>query len=133
MIVGFTGTRTGMNDKQKHLVKIFLKMHRPSRVVHGDCIGADSDFHNICLELKIPIDIRPSNLSTRAWRHATGVLYLPKNPLERNRDIVDQSDEMFACPKEINEVLRSGTWSAIRYARRINKRLYIFYQDGSHD
>jgi hypothetical protein len=49
-----------------------------------------------------------------------------KHPLERNHDIVDQTDFMIAAPFTESEVLRSGTWSTIRYARKQGKEVYIF-------
>lgn len=133
MIIGFTGTRAGMNQKQKDLVKVFLKMHKPSAVAHGDCVGADEDFDDICTRLGTVRYCFPCNLSEhRAFTDAEP-FQVPKPPLERNHDIVDHSDELFACPKETHEVLRSGTWATIRYARKVGKTVYIFYPDGSHE
>lgn len=133
MITGFTGTRAGMNQKQKDLVKVFLKMHVPEAVAHGDCEGADEDFDDICARLGIVRYCFPSNMSEkRAFTDAIP-FQIPKPPLERNHDIVDYSDELFACPKEMHEIRRSGTWATIRYARKVGKRLYIFYRDGSHE
>jgi len=133
MITGFTGTQSGMSQAQKDLVKVFLEMHTPSAVIHGDCIGADKDFDDICDELGIERYSLPSDItSKRAFTDAI-VLREPAPPLERNHAIVDKSDELFACPKEIHEVLRSGTWATIRYAQKTGKTTYIFYRDGSHD
>jgi len=133
MITGFTGTRAGMNQKQKDLVKVFLEMHTPSAVIHGDCVGADKDFDDICAGLGIVRYCCPSDLTTqRAFTDAV-LLQPPKPPLERNHDIVDGVDELFACPKEMNEVKRSGTWATVRYAQRQGKTIYIFYPDGSHE
>jgi len=42
----------------------------------------------------------------------------------RNRDIVDESDMMVACPGGPEE-LRSGTWSTIRYAHKQGKEVLI--------
>jgi len=133
MITGFTGTRAGMNQAQKDLVKVFLEMHKPEAVIHGDCIGADKDFDDICAGLGIMRYCCPCNLT--AQRAFTDAIEWqpPKPPLERNHDIVDASNELFACPKEMREVLRSGTWATIRYARRMEKTTYVFYRDGSHE
>lgn len=51
-------------------------------------------------------------------------------PLERNRTIVDECEVLVACPAG-PEVTRSGTWSTIRYARRIGRPVVIIYPDGS--
>lgn len=133
MITGFTGTQNGMTQAQKDLIRVFLEMHKPTSVIHGDCIGADKDFDDICTEMGIPRYSMPCSItSKRAFTDAT-VLRMPLPPLERNRHIVAETDELFACPKEMREVLRSGTWSTIRYARKTKKTTYIFYKDGSHD
>lgn len=133
MITGFTGTQDGMNQKQKDLTRVFLEMHAPAAVIHGDCVGADKDFDDICAELVITRYCCPSDITAkRAFTDAIP-LQEPKPPLERNHDIVDRSDELFACPKETHEVLRSGTWATIRYAQKMGKPVYIFYPYGSHD
>jgi hypothetical protein len=42
MIIGFTGTRYGMTDKQKSsLQSILSKLETITEVHHGDCIGAE--------------------------------------------------------------------------------------------
>ena len=133
MITGFTGTRAGMNQAQKDLVRVFLEMHKPTAVIHGDCVGADKDFDDICAGLGIVRYCCPCNLTAqRAFTDAV-VLQDPIHPLERNWDIARRSDELFACPKEMRMVMRSGTWATIRYARRVGKTVYIFYRDGSHE
>jgi hypothetical protein len=48
-----------------------------------------------------------------------------KDYLDRNRDIVDNCDLLIATPKETTEVLRSGTWSTVRYAKKIGKPIVI--------
>ncbi len=56
MKVGFTGTRKGMTEFQKTEVRRLLTeyMHgRDMEAHHGDCIGADTDFHNICIDMCI--------------------------------------------------------------------------------
>jgi len=129
MIVGFTGTRAGMTAQQKRLVRDMLQALEPEHVVHGDCIGADADFHTICQELNIDIHIRPSLLHTRAYCSGAKVVHEAGPPLARNRDIVDEANVMLATPKTQNEVLRSGTWAAIRYARG-KKPLRVYYPNG---
>jgi len=129
--IGFTGTRAGMNQAQKILITTYLKEHRPDAVAHGDCIGADKDFDDICADMSILRYAFPGDIPS--MRANTGAIQfqMPKPPLERNKDIVHYSDEMLACPKEMHEVLRSGTWATIRAARRAGKRVHIFYRDGT--
>lgn len=124
MIAGFTGTQTTITTNQfDRLVKLFqdngiIELH------HGDCVGADAIAHDIAVSLNIRTVIHPPiKPFKRAFK--TGDVVLPmKDYLTRNRDIVNASVILFACPKGPEE-LRSGTWSTIRYAWRINKPIEI--------
>ncbi len=130
MIIGFTGTQVGMNQTQKDLVRAFLNLHQPSSVIHGDCVGADKDFDDICAELGIKRYSCPSNLTAkRAYTEAI-VLGEPAPPLERNLVIVSISNELMACPEGLLEIIRSGTWATIRYAKNMKKTAHIFYSNG---
>ena len=127
MRIGFTGTRRGMDSHQKWEVAILVAENKPTEVHHGDCIGADTDFHEICME-HIPIVIHPSNLKTRAWNYAGVTMeHEPKPPIVRDHDIVDSVDMLIACPAQNYEILWSGTWATIRYARKVGKLVRIIY------
>jgi len=116
--VGFTGTQVGMNINQRIIVDAFLRRLKPTEVHHGDCIGADTDFHNICKALNTNIIIHPPIIETKRGFNYSEFIHHPKDYLVRNHDIVDASDWLFATPKENEEVLRSGTWATIRYAKK---------------
>jgi predicted Rossmann fold nucleotide-binding protein DprA/Smf involved in DNA uptake len=45
--------------------------------------------------------------------------------LERNKDIVSESDFLIAAPDSKKERLRSGTWATVRHARKLGKRVMI--------
>lgn len=126
MKIGFTGTHKGMTEFQRKEVNYTLTHRLPSEVHHGDCIGADTDFHNLCLN-EYPIIIHPSNLITRAWNKGADITLEPKPPLVRNHNIVDSVDIMIATPKGRREELRSGTWATIRYCRKRGKPVYVIY------
>jgi hypothetical protein len=139
MVVGFTGTRQGMTPAQKRVVKDLLGELSPVRVVHGDCVGADADFHAIATELGIPIYLRPGHnvrgeSPTRAYCEGADYAYLSRNYLQRDEDIVKDADKgdgvLIACPSGMNEVLRSGTWATIRRARKRHVPQYIVGPDG---
>jgi len=132
MIVGFTGTRSGMTVPQKRTLFDFLFSTRS--VVsfhHGDCIGADREAHDIATKLSIrTIAHPPSNSSKRAFCAADQVLS-SKPYLQRNNDIVSSCDLLIACPKEHSEVVRSGTWSTIRKTENQNKDRIVILPDGT--
>lgn len=119
-ILGFTGSRNGLTPAQKDFILAVINELNPDEVHHGDCVGADALFHQIVrsIDPKIRIVIHPGNIP-KLRAHCKGDEVLPaKDPLERNRDIVDGCDILLGCPEAKIEVQRSGTWSTIRYAKR---------------
>jgi len=132
MIIEFTGTRKGMTQIQKTMVKSLIKKTKGTEFHHGDCVGSDADFHNIVNSLGNVIK-HPCNLDNQR-AHTTGGDELEiKAPLDRNRDIVNVSDIMIACPGGLSEEQRSGTWATIRYAKKIGKKIYIVWPNGRVD
>ena len=130
MRVGFTGTRNGMTIPQKVQVDILLSQYA-LHFHHGDCIGADHTAHYLAVARKIPITIHPPiNNKFRAFCYSDDIRK-EKDYLDRDRDIVDESDLMIATPKGFHEELRSGTWHTIRYSKKKNKPLIIVWPDGS--
>jgi hypothetical protein len=109
-----------MTDEQKarvHLLLVdYVSEHGAVEVHHGDCMGADADFHDLadneCLDIVIhpPIDD-----SKRAFCSSSDVRE-PKPYLDRNHDIVNETRVLIACPNG-RESPRSGTWATVRYAR----------------
>ncbi len=131
MIIGFTGTQDGMTPTQVEILISVLSGLEIEEVHHGDCIGADTEFHNVvvsvCSTAKIIIH-PPNNASKRAFN--SGFVLCEKPYLTRNKDIVNAVDMMIAMPKG-EETVRSGTWSTVRYARKIGKPVVIIYPDGT--
>ena len=126
MIYGFTGTRNGLNENQKCQIIKLLNDNNITEAHHGDCIGADTDFHNLCQSKNIKIIIHPPNINKlRSFSKSNDILK-PKPFLDRNKDIVNDCDILIACPENDQETLRSGTWSTIRYAKKINKPILLF-------
>lgn len=133
--IGFTGTQNGTTAMQRDALfaKLSEMEHDITTAHHGECIGADTDFHLACLFLRIPIIGHPPiNTSKKAF--LTGFLFEwePKEYLDRNKNIVCCSkDLLIACPGEFKEQLRSGTWSTVRFARKTRVPRYIIFPDGS--
>ena len=118
--IGFSGTRDNINEKQKNALRNVLNYYNATEFHHGDCVGADSEFHDIVAQLlgaKIIIH-PPINNVLRAFKNSDNIM-IEKDYLQRNRDIVDVSDLIIAIPKELREQKKSGTWATIRYARKI--------------
>lgn len=136
--IGFTGTQTGMTFRQyesfTRLMDIISCLTMEYH--HGDCMGSDDQFHHWILLydsrlVKIVIH-PPDNPSKRAFCRFSGNLEIrPEKPyLERDLDIVTETDLLIATPKEYVEITRSGTWTTIRYAKKQHKPIYFVYLDG---
>jgi hypothetical protein len=108
-------------------------------VAHGDCVGGDEEFNAIVLDARtrgnknIGIHIfPPTDDKYRAYCGKGGsdifVINSPNKYLLRNKHIVDFSDVMIAAPYT-EEVVRSGTWSTVRYAIVRKKSIFIVYRD----
>lgn len=131
---GFTGTRSGLNNVQRdQIVKLFesnIANGMSIEVHHGDCVGADKELHDICIAMinhgaNIYIIIHPpSDEKLRAYCDSINILK-PKQYLQRNKDIVDATDILIACPYSDKEIIRSGVWSTIRYAHKKSKEINV--------
>ncbi len=141
IILGFTGTKQGMTPEQKESVKNILTRFnevkiKVSEAHHGDCVGADFEFHTIMKEATVPIGIHPPiNPKYRAFCHGANFsykdkLYPEKEYLDRNHDIVNVCDLLIATPKSFKEEIRSGTWATVRYAKHNNKVIAVIYPNG---
>ncbi len=94
-------------------------------------MGADQAIHNLVKDT-IEIVIHPPRCDTmRAYCSSTQIRS-PQDYLIRNRNIVDETDVLLAFPATFHEVIRSGTWATIRYAKKMNKRVIIVYPDENH-
>lgn len=135
-IISFTGTRSGMTKYQiETFVEIIISYKdKIDKVIliHGDCIGADATAHLLAADNNVEIRMRPCDMdSQRAFSEGGEIIADPEPPLIRNRKIVDDGDELIACPFGYEEVMRSGTWATIRYAKRNKKPITIIWPNGT--
>ena len=135
MDVGFTGTREGLTAAQYAALRKTLEHGLSVRDArHGCRVGADAAFHDMVKGVwpsvtrhGYPCDIP----AMRAPCDGLDRVKDPKPPLERNRDIVDHCKLLIACTDGMEERIRSGTWSTVRYARKKGRWLKIIFPDGS--
>lgn len=136
MRVGFTGTSQGMSQFSLEALAQFLRESAPTEFHHGDCVGADCQAHNVAVSLHVPRVIihPPQDPKKRAWTLRLGltpafdttVIERREYPyLVRNHHIVDETDMLVATPATRNEVLRSGTWATVRYARSLGRPVHL--------
>ncbi len=128
MIIGFSGSRSGMSKYQRDNIWDFLAHQKfVQAALHGDCIGSDEIFHEMCETLRFRIEIYPPTESTRrAWKIPTiGVIHEPETFLDRNRQIAEHCTVLLATPHTIEPVTHSGTWHTINCARGFDKTMMI--------
>jgi len=135
--IGFTGTRHGMSELQQQAAVALIDEIAPPAVFyahHGDCIGADKQFHDACRSTngRAYVVVHPGPDGARGWR--AGCLgderRDPAPHMWRNATIVAASTVMLAAPAEMTEQQRGGTWATIRMARKAGKPLAIVFPDG---
>lgn len=139
--VGFTGTQRGMTRTQRfHVEEMILQMLVGS-AHHGDCVGADAQFHDIVRRAGwFVVGHPPIDPKKRAYC-AFDEVRDPLDYLVRNEAIVDASDIVIATPAQDAEQVRgSGTWWTVRCTRRHQRArmrvdrtllLHIVFPDGS--
>lgn len=139
MKIGFTGTRKGMTARQFYwlwhvLTRVPMLSSDPlMEVHHGGCVGSDDEFHFLMAERfgSVRIVLHPPVDKRQQADCPSDEVREPKPFLERDHNIVDETNPLIATPKGMTEELRSGTWATIRYARKQGKQVIIIYPDGS--
>lgn len=126
-----------MSTAQIHTFREFLfeNIDDIEEFHHGVCVGADTQAHLLVYDVfssfmddeSIGTVIHyhpPTNIDKMSdLRAFPGVRHRPRPYLDRNHDIVDACDILFAAPYQDGELLRSGTWATIRYARKTHKTI----------
>lgn len=135
--VGMTGTKLGMRREQldafdQLLGRFAPQFHHNREFHHGDCVGADDMGANLAYKWQFYIVSHPP-ISDRY--RAFNDLFDREEPkleyLERDRKIVEVSDVLLAAPHTPYEIIRSGTWTTVRYAREKKIPIYIVLPSGT--
>lgn len=100
-------------------------------VHHGDCVGADADFHRIAKGLDLKVKGHPPIKDEYRAFCEFDEQNNPKGYYPRNRDIVNASDILIATPKESSEQPKGGTWYTVGYASTVRKPVIIVWPDGT--
>ncbi len=138
--VGFTGTRFGASEVQLAAMRRVLgELVDRSRDAegfvahHGDCIGADAQFHALARELRWRVVIHPPVDDADRARCVGDESRDPLTHMKRNKAIVTEVSFMLAAPYDMTEQEHGGTWKTIRMARKAKRPLVIAFPDGSID
>jgi hypothetical protein len=131
MHLGVTGTKEGLTEKQ---FNVFIEMLSEMQFTHlhqGDCVGVDNEV-TIIVRHEKPEVIIVRHPPIKKHYQAFGPYdetWPDKDYLVRDQDNVNCSDYMFAFPKG-EEVIRSGTWTTVRYARKKGIPITIIMPNG---
>ena len=133
--VGFTGTSKGASKDQLGELEAKLKKvleEHPDYTVelhHGACIGADTQAAIIAKRLGYRVVAHPgtpkdpTNMMYRSEWTGNDEVREAKPFIERDHDIVDETERMLATPLTRVEQTRSGTWTTVRYARKMDRQI----------
>lgn len=139
--IGFTGTRHGMSPPQLAVTTEIVQSLVAGHVAtiggrwiahHGDCVGADSQFHDIVRPLVGSFVVAHPAAVARQWQanRDADVVRARMLPTARNIVIVAESTIVVATPYEDVEQPRGGTWSTIRMERAADRPLAIVLRNG---
>lgn len=140
MKLGFTGTRDGMTEWQCGALLEVLGILLPEEFHHGDCMGADDEAADMVHELLRRGRPRgegcrivchpPEKVEHRAYNRHFDREEVPRNHFARNRKIVDLTDALACCPKQMERQEQGGTWYTYDYAVKKGKRVYLILPSG---
>jgi len=124
-----------MSAKQLERLFEVWSVLRPDIVTNGCCDGADRQLHSVAAAQDIATEFFPSNPEQREWaesvQNVMEVVHRIEPPLKRNRSMVSTGRRgLVAAPYTTSEITRSGTWATVRYARNINRPIWIIYPNG---
>jgi len=131
MIVGVTGTRSGMTQYQIAQVEKYFDINHDTiiGIRHGDCAGVDVQFANMAnLKGYITYQHPPRSNELRAF-HKSDIISLPRGYFERNRDIVNGSEVLIVIPWQMEHSDNGGTWYTHDYAIKTKKPVLIFWPE----
>lgn len=129
MKIGVTGTRSGMSETQIEAVHEFLQQFDPTttELHHGDCVGVDAEVAEMAKMLGIRVVCHPpEKTELRAWFDSDET----RNPLSyfaRNRNIVDETDQLMVVPYQDSHQPHGGTWYTHDYAKKKGKDPVVFF------
>lgn len=140
MNIGFTGRRDGLSQEQhnaldKFLFKIKKENFNTITTIQGGCIGADEQFYHLSkvydmYRITYPGHSAKDNTSLSFDYSDSNEIAISKTYFERNRNIVNDSYLMVACPYGDDFNKSGGTNYTINYSIKQGKKIYIILPDG---
>jgi len=99
---------------------------------HGDCEGGDVEGAACAIDLGYYIVCHPPiSPRHRGWFKQNDETRVQYEYVVRDHHIVDESQVLIAAPHTSYEIVRSGTWTTMRYARSLKRKIYVIKPDGT--
>jgi len=125
--VGVTGTRSGMNKRQKQEFTELLTELGTGEFHHGDCVGVDVEAAKIAEKLGWRTVCHPPVKDELRAYHKSDEIREPKSYFARNRNIVDETDVLLVVPYQDSHQSQGGTWYTNDYAVKKSKPCHIIF------
>ena len=128
MKVGVTGTREGMNEHQAKAVYEFLSQFPAgTELHHGDCKGVDVQVAYLAKKLGFKIVCHPPIKNESRGYYGGDEMREPAGYLERDRNIVKETDTLIVVPLQDEWQPQGGTWYTHDHAVKTGKPVTVFY------
>jgi len=132
--LGFTGTKKGIGSDQRKALQGALAIFREKGYLwmhNGDCIGADATAALLWRRVKGKIYLHPPIKTRFRANLVADISCEPLDYLARDRHIAESSEVLVATPSGFFEEVRSGTWTTVRYARKLRRHIFLVFPDGT--
>ena len=127
MKIGVTGTREGATEYQLKELRSVLAELKGTEFHHGDCRGVDVQAAAIARELGYKIVCHPPILTEEQGYFGGDEVREPAGYMKRDRTIVEETDVLLVCPKQMEWQQKGGTWYTHDYAVKLGKPLSIIW------
>lgn len=132
--VGFTGSSRPLPQVQVRALRRTILELEPGWLHHGDCVNADALAFRFARDAGARTACHPpTNPRKRAFTVPNDVMFEPLPYLDRNKAMVRATLMLLAAPGTMEEEVRSGTWSTVRFARRLARPILLVLPDGTVD
>jgi hypothetical protein len=127
--IGVTGTREGATDGQLIAVVCLFEQFVGQEVElhHGDCTGVDIEVAAIASTFGYKIVCHPPLKTELQGGFGGDEVREAKGYLERDRNIVDETDMLIVIPLHDERQTTGGTWYTHDYAVKKGKPVHVFF------
>jgi hypothetical protein len=127
MKIGVTGTREGGTDQQlTRVINYMIGLGPGHELHHGDCVGVDSQVACIARELGWRLVCHPPVSSYLRAHEPSDETREPLDYLERDRNIVDETELLIVVPQHNPIQKKGGTWYTYLHATKRKRKMQVF-------